>query len=174
MTMKGFPRLLVPRPPAGVRPGEKPSGYVKPPEPEAVMHACRPVEHVKPPPRIVPTSSGPPVRPVPPPPPEIKKPAFLTRGTAAEKTADERQTEGLGNVSTPPARHTVTFPARPRTPNGFKVELTAPAGTRQTGGIGRVTTEPATPTIRIPTTSAPAHKGYLGRMDRIDPDEIPF
>ena len=53
---KGFPRLLVPRPPPNTKPSvgvrsEKPLGYVTTPDP--VMHASRPVDRIKPPARYI-------------------------------------------------------------------------------------------------------------------------
>jgi hypothetical protein len=115
MTMKPFPRLFVPRPPP------KTSAT---PELERIEHACRPVDHVKPPPRIVATRP-PGVSPKPPEAPAAERvtPAFVTgvKRPPAPALAGERQTGGLGKVTTaaaaakayPPAV-TIRYDARGR------------------------------------------------------------
>ena len=108
----------------------------------------------------------------PPAPPAVTSPARLDPLKIAEVMSKMPPPS-----KTPPRPKLPTPPPDTRPKPAFLTRGPAPftaASERQTGGTGKVSTPPAPPTVRVPAASAPVHKGYLGRMDRIDPDEIPF
>jgi hypothetical protein len=106
MTMRGFPKLLVPisgKP----RPAKQPTPVLEPtptptPEPDPDVPSCRPREHVKPPPRYVRNGltyvPEHPVAPFVPQPPAPQPPAFMQK-RPAPAPVQHVSSGGIGRVT---------------------------------------------------------------------------